>query len=188
MPKSPDPDRVQILHYPAPQLRKPANLVDKVDTYHREMAARMDELLREAVGVGLAANQVGWLERVVVINLTCEPGKSEIYINPRIVARTGEVKDDEGCLSLPGVRGKVVRASEVTVSAIRLDGQPVEIKATGLLARAWQHEMDHLEGMLFVDRLGAASKFVLGSRLRKLEKEFDRQGPSGDAGPNGGND
>jgi peptide deformylase len=175
MSKHPDPDNVRILHYPAPQLRQPASAVEAVSSFHREMAERMDELMREAVGVGLAANQVGWLERVVALNLTGEPGKTEIYINPRIISKTGEMKDEEGCLSLPGVRGKVVRAEEVTVAAQRLDGQPVEIQATGLLARAWQHEMDHLDGMLFVDRLGTASKIVVGSRLRRLEKEYDEE-------------
>ena len=172
MSKLPDLEKLRIICYPEPLLRKTAQPVKKVEGFQRDLAHRMAQLMAEAAGIGLAANQVGWLERIVVVSISGEPTKAEAYINPRIVAKSGSVIDCEGCLSVPGAKGKVRRAEEVTVVATRLDGQEAEIQAKGLLARAWQHEIDHLDGLLFLDKLSPASKIAIASNLRKLEEEY----------------
>ena len=168
----PNLDKLRIVHYPEPRLSQTASPIVQPEAFHRELAERMVELMVEATGVGLASNQVGWLERLIVISPSGEPGKAEGYLNPRLLKRTGTVVDSEGCLSVPGVRAKVARAEHVLVAARRLDGEEVTLEASGYVARAWQHEIDHLNGLLFVEKVGPAARVMIASRLRRLEKAW----------------
>jgi len=180
----PDLKTLRILYYPDPRLRVEAAPVVKVDSLIGEMADRMRELMAEAHGLGLAATQVGWPFRLVILNTGGESEKVEVFVNPVILSRRGRILEEEGCLSVPGLYARVRRAERVHVRAIRLDGEVVEMDAEGLLARAWQHEVDHLDGRLFVDRLGPAARIALGPRLREMEERF-RSGSdySGDGEP-----
>jgi len=177
--KYPDLKTLRILYYPDPRLRVEAGRVEEADRFLSEMAERMRELMVEAQGLGLAATQVGWPFRFIILNLTGEPGEAEAFVNPVIISRAGRVLEEEGCLSVPGVFAKVRRAERVRVQATRLDGERVEMEAEGLLARAWQHELDHLDGRLFVDRLGPAARIAVTPRLREMEERFRSGG--GDA-------
>lgn len=169
----PNPRDLRIIYYPEPRLRQVASPIARVESFHRDLVKRMIDVMIEAVGVGLAANQVGWLERLVVISASGKPEEAEAFINPNIIGKRGAITETEGCLSVPGVRSKVRRAEHLKVSATRLDGQPVEIEVGGLLARVWQHEIDHIDGILFIDKVGMASKVVIAHRLHRLEKAYE---------------
>ena len=139
----------EIVTYPDPILRQQAKAVSKLDAGTRKLAEDMVATLRRENGLGLAANQVGALQKVFVYDDGTGPG---ILINPKIVNASGEQVGVEGCLSVPGLQGEVKRASFVEIRGTDLNGKPVKIKAEGLLARIFQHELDHLNGMLFIDR------------------------------------
>ncbi len=171
----PDLKTLHILRYPDPVLRRSCEEVRDVNSFLDEMVARMSELMQEEKGIGLAAPQVGWNYRLIVANPTMAPGKFEVLINPVIVRRVGRLAAEEGCLSVPGVFAKVRRAEKVTVRGMRLNGETVEYEAEGLPARLWQHEVDHLEGALFVDRISLAGRILIRSNLRDLERRFARQ-------------
>lgn len=132
-----------------PVLREKTHEVKKIDEAIKELVKAMEETMHEASGVGLAATQIGVLKKVFVY----DAGEgTKVIINPRIVSRDGEVEDEEGCISVPGVRVKVKRAEKVKIEGQDLEGNPVELEAEGLLARIFQHEMDHLEGKIILDR------------------------------------
>lgn len=169
--KYPDLKRLCILHYPDSRLRENARTIQEINAFLDEMAGRMKELMTEANGVGLAATQVGWPFRFILLNTTIDPGHVETFINPVILARKGRLVVDEGCLSVPGVYAKVRRAAWVRVRADLLTGETVEFEAEELVARAVQHELDHLEGALFIDRLGPAAKIMISSQLHALERQ-----------------
>lgn len=141
---------VEIVEYGDPILRRRAKRVRRITERHRKLADSMVEVIREAPALGVAAPQLGVPERVIAASVD----EKEIYIvvNPRIVSVEGEEVGTEGCLSLPGLQGKVKRAGRVIVKGLDLSGEPVEVEAEGLLARVFQHEVDHLEGVLFIDR------------------------------------
>ena len=166
---------MRILVYPDPTLRGPAEMVDDVHDIEPEVQ-RMIRTMHENRGVGLAAPQVGIERRFCVINTTGEPGDDQVLVNPEIVERRGEVTQLEGCLSVPGLEGKVPRAEWVRVRAHDLEGNEIELEGDGLFARVVQHELDHLDGVLFIDRLGMAQKVMLKRRLKELEKRFHQDG------------
>ena len=140
-----------IRQFGDPALREPAREVEKITDMHRKLIADMIDTMREAPGVGLAGPQVGVLERIFVWEVEDRFGA---VINPRIVARSEEtVEGEEGCLSLPGIYYPVVRPAEVTVEGLDENGEPVRLEADELLARVCQHEIDHLDGVLFIDHL-----------------------------------
>jgi len=172
----PDLKKLRILRYPDVHLREHAARLKEINTFLQEMTERMAELVREAKGVGLAATQVGWPFRFVVMNPAPDAQKVETFINPVIVSKRGKLFEEEGCLSVPGVFARVRRAEVVVVRATLPNGEPFETEATGLLARAWQHEMDHLEGTLFVDRLNPAAKIVIEPKLEEMEQEYRAEG------------
>jgi peptide deformylase len=149
----------QILTYPDPFLLRKAAPVARVDDRIRELVRDMFETMYAASGIGLAAPQVGVGKRVIVVDVSAV--EQEIapiaLVNPEIVERKGQVEGTEGCLSIPGVEGIVPRAESVLVRALDPQGQPVQIRAAGLLSRALQHEIDHLDGILFIDRISAAA-------------------------------
>jgi peptide deformylase len=149
-----------------PTLRQRAREVEKVTKAHRQLVKDMIETMREAPGVGLAGPQIGVLERVFVYEVEDDLGA---LFNPRIVVRSDEkVSEEEGCLSLPGLAYDVERSRAVTVEGLDAKGKPVTIEASDLLARVFQHEIDHLDGVLFVDRLDEDVK-------REAMRELTRQ-------------
>ena len=178
MEKYPDLKALRILHYPDPRLREHTAEIAEISRFLDEMAARMAELTQEAEGIGLAATQVGWPYRFVIVNTAGRPGEFEAFVNPVIIARSGKVIEEEGCLSMPGVFSKLRRAARVRVRAALPDGEEIEMEAEGLLARAWQHELDHLDGTLFVDRLGPARKIMIRNQLRDLERAYEESAPT----------
>lgn len=155
---------LQIRTFGDPALRQEARSVEKITDDHRRLIADMFETMRNAPGVGLAAPQVGVLERVFVWEVEEEHGA---LINPVIVARSQEtVTDEEGCLSLPGLAYEVERHGSVTVEARDETGEPVSVSGDGLLARVFQHEIDHLDGILFIDRIDEESRKEAKAILR----------------------
>lgn len=164
----PDLKTLHVFRYPAAALRAHAARIQEINSFLREMSDRMAELMRQEKGVGLAATQVGWPFRFVLVNTTAEPGKPQAFINPVILAKRGKLFEEEGCLSVPGVFAKVRRAEIVTVRATLPTGETVELEAQGLIARAWQHELDHLDGTLFVDRLSPTAKLFVEPKLQEL--------------------
>ncbi len=158
--------KLKIKIYPDPVLRKKARQVGKVGNDERKFAYDMIETMRSANGVGLAAPQVGISKRIIVVeNMVGDNKVALTLINPKITQKKGKVKFCEGCLSLPGVSNDVVRPEFITVEALNLDGDMLKINADGLLARIIQHETDHLDGILFIDKIGFLKR-------KKIVKQF----------------
>ena len=165
-----DCSALKICHYPDPVLREAAEPVAEVGDEVRAVAARMIELMHQAPGVGLAAPQVGLGWRMFVANPSGEPGDDRVYINPQIVATGGgNAAREEGCLSLPDVTVEVIRPSQVTIRATGLDGEVFEETDNDLLARIWQHEYDHLDGTLIIDKMSPIDRMANKRALRTLE-------------------
>lgn len=139
----------EVVRYGDPVLRRRAEEVDKVDEEIKDLINRMYVVMAESHGLGLAAPQIGVSKRIFTYDIGEGP---HALINPRLLRSSGEEIATEGCLSIPGLQGDVPRASRVTVSGIDENGQKVKIKAEGLLARVFQHEIDHLDGKVFIDR------------------------------------
>jgi peptide deformylase len=157
---------LKIRTFGDPVLRQQARPVERITALHRKLIADMFDTMRDAPGVGLAAPQVGVLERIFVWELEEESG---VIINPRIVTRSSEtVSGEEGCLSLPGVVYDVDRSVEVVVEGIDSNGDPVRITSEEMLARIFQHEIDHLDGVLFIDHLPEESRREALGVLRNL--------------------
>ncbi len=168
---------MKIVQYPHPALRYVCRPLTAIDAKVRKAAEEMLELMYEAKGLGLAAPQVALPYRLIVLNLTGDReqrDKEGAYVNPVILERKGSVEDEEGCLSFPGLYAKVRRAKTVTVQAYNLNGESVQITATDLPARAWQHEIDHLDGVLFIDKMGTIAKLASRGSLKEFEREFNR--------------
>jgi peptide deformylase len=164
-----------IVSADTPVLRQKAKRVKEFNTALRALVKDMWETLHVANGVGLAAPQVGVPLRLVVIELPADeeegtPAQQFVLCNAEIVKALGEDVDEEACLSLPGYAGEVKRAAAVTVKGFNAEGKPVRIKGEGYLARVLQHELDHLDGILFVDRLESMDKL---RRLRDIDEEAE---------------
>jgi peptide deformylase len=161
--------------YGDPVLRRKADPVERIDDDLRRLAGDMLETLADAEGVGLAGPQVGASRRLIVVHPPAARGEERegprVLVNPEVVAAEGpEVTGEEGCLSIPGIYEDVKRRERVRVHAQDLDGEPVEIAADGWVARILQHEIDHLDGVLFVDRIGPMRRALLRKRLRELQE------------------
>jgi len=168
---------LKILHYPDPVLKKVATPVTVFDERLRRLAADMAETMYAAPGVGLAAPQVGVSERLVVIDCSPRdegPGLLTV-INPEILAAEEDICEEEGCLSVPGYYAKVPRKSRVKVKYQDLDGQQRMIEADGLWAVAFQHEIDHLDGVLFVDHLSPLKKGMFRKKYPKIRAQMEEQ-------------
>jgi len=167
-----------IVKYPDPRLKQRAQPVETVDDDIRRLVDDMAETMYAAPGVGLAANQVGVLLRVFVIDISSEdePSELRVFINPEILEATGTQVWEEGCLSFPGVTEEIRRAGRVRVRALDRDGKPFELEADGLLAVAIQHETDHLNGVVMLDKLSAVKKRLLGRKLAKAKEAELRAG------------
>lgn len=163
---------MQLVFYPDPRLTRRAAPIETIDDEVRERAAAMIELMHESKGVGLAANQVGWLERLIVVNPRAERGHEIVLVNPVIVESSGRKTGEEGCLSVPGVYADIERASSVKVEALDLDGEPVSIETSGLAAVVLQHEIDHLDGILFLSKMTPADRARHKRRLADLDEAF----------------
>ncbi len=170
---------MELVLYPDPILRQVAKPVTRVDDAVRTRVAEMFEIMYANRGVGLAAPQVGWSERLFIINVTGEPDPEfeRVFINPELtVSRdVAEESDEEGCLSIPGVHGNVARRQCVLVSALDLDAQRFKEEIYDLDARVVQHELDHLDGILFITRLGTSDRMQSAKTLRQLEKDYKRR-------------
>ena len=164
---------LEILHYPNPVLKEKSQTIQKIDVSIRKLVQDLAETMYSAPGVGLAANQVGCPLRLAVIDVTPhdQPKKLLVLINPEIVAAEGECTWDEGCLSVPDCNEEVKRYQKVVVRFQNLEGETVEIAGEELLGVALQHEIDHLDGVLFIDRLSPLKKRLIKKRLLKKEKE-----------------
>ncbi len=162
---------LNVLHFPDPRLRTRAGAVERVDDSVRRLVDDMFETMYAAPGIGLAATQVNEHRRVIVIDVSETKNEPLCLINPEITAREGFEEMEEGCLSVPGVFEKVTRADRITVSALDRDGVRFSLEADGLLAVCIQHEMDHLEGKLFIDYLSEMKRGRIRKRLQKQERQ-----------------
>jgi peptide deformylase len=167
--------KLVILEYPDPRLRKKAVTVPVVDDAVRQLADDMLETMYGAHGVGLAATQVDVHQRLIVLDVSEERNRPLILINPQLLKQEGSAPAEEGCLSLPGIYDKLSRATHIRVRALGRDGEPFEMDAEGLLAVCIQHEMDHLDGKLFVDYLSELKRQLI---RRRLTKERRQRSPS----------
>ena len=156
-----------ILRYPDPRLHTVAQAVEFVDDDIRQLVADMAETMYEAPGIGLAATQVNVHKRVVIIDVSEDRSTLMALINPEILERSGEQVCEEGCLSVPGIYEKVARAERVRVRALNAKGEPFELDAEGLLAVCIQHEIDHLDGKVFVEYLSALKLSRIKGKLAK---------------------
>jgi len=181
-----------ILQYGDPILRIKGKRIEEIDGRIRELAANMIETMHAAHGVGLAAQQIGEALQLTVLDISAVEDRPStlildgkeitdprtamplVLINPEIELRGETEVGVEGCLSFPEITADIDRAHSVTVRAQNLEGEPIEIEANGFLARAIQHEHDHLDGILFIDRMSSAAKAALSSRLKRLQKETKR--------------
>ena len=163
--------RLQILEFPDPRLRTRAQPVEHVDASLRQFIDDMFETIYPAPGIGLAATQVNFHKRVLVIDISETRDQPLALINPEILQRQGIEETEEGCLSVPGVYDRVTRAERIRVRALNRDGQPIEFDADGLLAVCIQHEIDHLDGKLFVDYLSELKRTRIRKKLEKERKE-----------------
>jgi len=173
--------QLEIIHYPHPTLRFKSKPIRRFDAELRDAAAQMLDLMYEQNGVGLAANQVNLPLRMFVINESGEKGEGEelVLINPELQLPKGSEQQQEGCLSLPGIHGEVKRPKSIRLSAYDLRGQLIERKVDGFLARILQHELDHLDGVLFFDRMHEDAAGELANQLEELELEFRSKQRSG---------
>ena len=151
--------------YGDPVLRQVATPVREITAEIKRIIADMTETMWHQVGIGLAAPQVGLPYRILVMD--DGKGGAQTLINPEIESRSGTVREEEGCLSLPGVFGVVERSKTITVRAMDADGKPVSLEATGLKARIVQHELDHLDGVLFIDRLPPVTRDRIKKKIQK---------------------
>jgi peptide deformylase len=161
-----------ILNYPDPRLHTRAKKIEQIDDTLRQLAADMAETMYAAPGVGLAATQVDHHIQLVVIDVSEDKSQLLTLINPEILTRSGECEGEEGCLSVPGIYETVRRSAQVRVRALGLDGQPFELEATDMLAICIQHELDHLQGKVFVEYLSRLKQDRIKTRLSKRSKNL----------------
>jgi peptide deformylase len=174
---------MKIVHYPHPALRHQARALTCIDKKLHLQIGQMWDLMYEARGLGLAATQVALPFQLLVMNVTGDPNekeREEIYINPVIVEHKGTMDGEEGCLSFPGLYQKVRRFKTVKVQAYNIKGEPVEVVASDLASRAWQHEIDHLNGVLYIDKMGTIAKFSSRSSVKQFERDFRRAQEKGE--------
>ncbi len=170
--KLPDPQSLRIVLYPDPVLKKKAAAVTEFTAGVKAAALRMLELMHEAKGVGLAAPQVGLSLRLFVCNVTGEPQDDLICINPVLTDLNGGEEKPEGCLSIPEVTVAMRRATHARLEACDVEGKPFRMEGTDLMARAWQHEADHLDGRLIVDNMSEADQIANRRALKQLRDQY----------------
>jgi peptide deformylase len=166
------PEELKIIFYPDPRLRKMSKPVKDFGSDLALLAVKMLELMRTGQGVGLAAPQVGKNIRMFVMNATGKPEDDRVIVNPVLSDPDGEESAEEGCLSIPDVKTDVLRLKTLRLAAQDVNGKPFEETATGFVARVWQHEIDHLNGTLIIDRMGALAKMAHRRKLKDLEDKY----------------
>ncbi|HEX4858458.1 MAG TPA: peptide deformylase [Usitatibacteraceae bacterium] len=166
---------LDVLTYPDPRLARIAEPIKIIDNKIKRLVDDMAETMYDAPGIGLAAPQVGELKRIMVIDVSEERNQLRVFINPEIIRKEGTAVNEEGCLSVPGFYDKVERAETVMVTALDRDGQRFTINASGLLAVCIQHEMDHLEGHVFVEYLSPLKANRIRNKLIKRQRELERE-------------
>ncbi|WP_420633728.1 peptide deformylase [Candidatus Palauibacter sp.] len=162
---------LEIRMFGDPVLREKCAPVDGIDDDLRKLAADMQETMYEAEGIGLAAPQVGVPIRLFVYDVRDPDIPPGVLVNPEIVETEGTVKEEEGCLSIPGLAEIVERSESIVARGLDLDGEPVEIRAEGMLSRCIQHEKDHLDGLLFLDRVSPLKRKILLGKWRKRDRD-----------------
>jgi len=167
--------KLKLVYYPDPILRKPSAPIKEVTKELREAVPQMFEIMYLNRGIGLAGPQAGLPHRLVVANILGDPKKPEeekVFVNPEILDRGGVMAEEEGCLSLPGLAAKIRRSAWVKVRYRDLDGQSWEIQVDGLWAKLFQHEVDHIDGLLMVDKMTAADLKQAKPLLQELEEDY----------------
>jgi peptide deformylase len=162
---------LDILNYPDPRLYTVAKPVKEVDAAIRRLIDDMAETMYAAPGIGLAATQVNVHQQVIVIDISEDKQNLQVFINPKLVSKSGTQDFEEGCLSVPGIYDTVTRAEKITVEALDRDGKPFRLEAEGLLAVCIQHEMDHLQGKVFVDYLSQLKQVRIKNKMKKRQRE-----------------
>lgn len=162
---------LSILHYPDQRLHTVASPVKEVNAEIRKLIDDMAQTMYAAPGIGLAATQVNVHKQVIVVDISESHDRLMAFINPRIISRDGEGEREEGCLSVPGIYEKVTRAERITVEALDREGKPFTLHADGLLAVCIQHEIDHLQGKVFVEYLSRLKQTRIKIKLQKLQRE-----------------
>jgi len=162
---------LEILQYPDPRLHLPAARVEKIDASTRKLVSDMVETMYGSDGVGLAATQVNVHLQVIVMDVSPDKSDLRVFINPDIIRREGLALNQEGCLSVPGVYDNVERAESVTVTALDENGSRFTLNASGLLATCIQHEMDHLQGKMFVEHLSELKQNRIRAKLKKRQRK-----------------
>jgi len=175
-------ETLKIVTHPHPTLRHKSKPLRRVDADLKQMVRQMFDLMYEAKGIGLAANQVDLPIRLFVVNLEAEPDQGEelVFINPIVSKPKGSVEREEGCLSIPGVYGEVIRPERVHLNCYNLAGQEFDGEIEGMLARVVQHELDHLDGVLFIDRLSETGKMNVADAIDEFETEFASKRETGE--------
>ena len=168
-----DASKCRITRYPSEVLKGGVQRIEKIDDNIRALAAKMIDIMVSQKGVGLAGPQAGVPLAIFVVSTDGTKESAKVYINPEIAPSGGAEVREEGCLSLPGIWTKVKRYGKCTVKATDLDGKEFTEEGEGLLARAFQHEMDHLEGRLIVDRIGTAARIAVRGRLKELREQHE---------------
>ena len=174
---------LQIIEYPHPTLRRPSKSLARVDAELHKIIREMFDLMYQHSGIGLAANQVNLPYRLFIVNATADPANKDeehVFINPVLSQRKGSAEAEEGCLSLPGLYGQVKRPEKVTLNAYNLAGQEITAELGGLFARVVQHEIDHLDGILFVDKLSPTGEIAARESLDEFQRDFDRRRERGE--------
>lgn len=162
---------LNILHFPDPKLRQKAAPVAEVDDSIRTLVDDMFETMYAAPGIGLAAVQVNVLKRIIVIDISEDKNQPQCFINPELIESSGDEKMEEGCLSVPGIYELVSRAKDITVRYLDRNGKTQELTVDGLLAVCIQHEMDHLDGKLFVDYLSEMKRNRIRKKMEKMRQQ-----------------
>lgn len=168
---------LKIILWPDPRLKKISAPVTEFDQKLSSLATEMLELMRVSKGVGLAAPQVGLNIRLFVMNHDGDPAHDRVYVNPQLSQPDGEEEDEEGCLSLPKVNIPVLRSKAMKITAQDVNGQPFEQTESGYLTRIWQHEIDHLNGILLTDRMGPVAKMTYRKILKDLQERYAEDHP-----------
>ena len=174
---------MKIVHFPHPALRHKSKPVASIDKQLHLHIGGMMEAMYGAKGLGLAAPQVALPYQLLVMNISGDPKQpelEEVFLNPQIVERKGFVEDEEGCLSFPGLYQKIRRSKTIKVRAYNLKGELVEKVVSDLEARAWQHEIDHLNGVLYIDMMGPIARLASRYAVKKFEHEFRRMQEKGE--------
>ncbi len=170
-----DAGKCCITHFPAPMLGQKAKHIEKIDGTIRALAEKMMDIMVQLKGIGLAGPQVGVPLRIFVASPDGTKKNAKVYINP-VITPSGKLEAaDEGCLSLPGIYGKIRRYSKCSIKAADLDGRELSEEAEGLLARIFQHECDHLEGTLVADKLSTVAKIAARKKLKQLRENYAQQ-------------